>query len=177
MTDAGENGAKRETTFIKALRLVSKTDWKSLFMVLCAVGGLAGAVWNKVEHLYHADESEDVQAGSYELVAGRIEELFVKFDSLERRVALCEAGAKSFPAVPPTPVTAPRPPAPAELAGPAMFLHLIPEVEEDPEFETEIRAMEIEAKYEKARLPPFEMLQQKREQDEETLDLFLEQAK
>jgi len=76
-----EDSAKREPLVLRILKLLVSVDWKSMLLLISFVGGVGGAVWNKVEGLINEKRTERVQEGTYEALAQRIDELYARCES------------------------------------------------------------------------------------------------
>jgi len=78
-----DKDTKKEALPIRILQLLARIDWKAILLILTASTGAIGAAWNKAEEWINEARSERVQQGTYELLAGRIDELY-------ERVGACE---------------------------------------------------------------------------------------
>ena len=152
-------------TMTRILSCLERTDWRSLLLVLTALTGAMGFAWNKVElyvQQYRAAEIEQVArntdaaaGGAYEALATRIDELFVKVESLEKKARIQTHYV---------PITTDSPP-----------------VEEPITIADEVREVIAEAKpklvsdrYPSARLPEFKQVQQAAQND---LGQFIDNVK
>ncbi len=125
-----DNNGKKEGKLLRALRYLSRIDWKGIALVLTAVGGLSGALWNKAEAWIYEQRTERTQGGAYALLARRVDELY-------QRVEACE----------------PRLDEPAEASAPVEAHALAdgpPAVPTPP----------VGVEYERARLPAFQIIQE-----------------
>lgn len=169
----------------KALRLVSKTDWRSLLLLITALTGALGFVWNKVE-LYvqqaMADEvaldtkaNKEAAGGAYEALATRLDELFFKVEGLEAKL---NVKADYVPVEPTVPEPKPEPDAVADepvatAAGggvgdtTAELVGSIMKREKPPE--------PVSKKFSRARLPEYNSIQQQAQQGE--LEDFISEVK
>lgn len=153
---------KKEGMLLRALKLVAKTDWKSMVVLLTMFGGGAGYVVDWFDDI----RTDRTQEGAYDLLATRLEELAV-------RVEACEADKLPAPMPKPAPVpkVAVKPEkvsaiAPVGAGGGATEAVAVAAPTSEPE----------PKKYEKARLPAFQQITQRANQQVE-LEQFIQKVK
>jgi len=73
----------KEPLILRCLKTMAAIDWKALALVLAALAGFGGAIWNKVDALIEHALAARTQQGSYEVLAAHIEELDSRLDALE----------------------------------------------------------------------------------------------
>lgn len=159
---------KQESGVLGMLRLAGKVDWRSMLLILTALAGAGGAVWNKIE-LYlqeyqqqqievQAQNSDAATGGAYDALATRLDELFMRIEALEAANAIRSHYV-------PIPVTENIPPLPKTI-----------DLREDPDnvVPVEPPPEPVSKRFKNARLPEFQAVQQAARQD---LEQFLEQVK
>jgi hypothetical protein len=133
----------KDPLILRCIKALAAVDWKALALVLAALAGFGGAIWNRVDAIIEKAMASRTQQGVYELLAGRLDEVALRLDKLEK------AHAIEAPAVgPPTPSPALRPPVAPEEHG-----ALAPVVGE-----TAV-AVDV-SEFKAARLPSFQQVQQ-----------------
>lgn len=166
-----------ESGVFKALRLISKTDWRSLLLLVTALTGALGFAWNKVElyiqqgvtaeNTLEAKSTKEAAGGAYEVMATRLDELFFKVEALEQKLNMRVDYVPVEPVVPET--TMPEKPDKPEPATVATAVVDEPEAagggaETTAEVVGSIMGGEkpapVSKKFSRARLPEFDVIQQ-----------------
>ena len=143
---------------IRVLKLLAKIDWKAMALVLGALGGCTGAVWNSVDSWLTGLRQDRMQRGTYGLLSTRIDELYERVEVCEE-LLLDEPEAGSIddgagmPHPPGVAVSEEEAPVPVEVT---------PQSPPEP------------VAYKKARLPEYGAIQQAARDD---LDGFMEEMK
>lgn len=192
MTDPQENTPEESGVF-KALRLLAKTDWRSMLLVLTALTGALGFAWNKVELYLQASTAEsvaldtratkDASGGAYDVVATRLEELFFKVDALEKRLNMQTHYVPVQPDVPETLTPTTKAMAKTTKPDKPVVLEDAPMVGGGAPATTEIvgsimgdkKPEPVSKRFERARLPDFNVIQQQAKEAE--LDSFISEVK
>jgi hypothetical protein len=173
-----------ESGVFRALKLVAKTDWKSMLLLITALTGAGGFVWNKVE-LYvqqynqkqtdadaakQVQQNQEVAGGAYDAMATRLDELFMKVEALEHKArVVTEYVPVTLEVPPPKPdpvaveVAADEPP-PAKMKAKVATAPQAPPAKPEP----------VSKRFTKARLPEFNAVQAAAEVD---LAEFIEEVK
>jgi hypothetical protein len=171
---------QEESEVVEALKLATKIDWKGIALILTALVGAGGAVWNKAEMYfqnYQQRQTAQVQqaatGGAYEAMATRLDELFMRIEALE-------AKAKVQTEYVPVETVPPPPSALGAGAGAAPDpVEAVAEADETPEPPPDAVAPEpkpepVSKRFSRARLPEFEAVQQAARQD---LEEFIKEVK
>jgi hypothetical protein len=142
-----ETIATQEKTplILRILQTVAKIDWKALALVIAALGGATGAIWNKVDSMLDKALTLRMQQGVYETLAKKLGEIDIRLASLEKAHEPKSPGKRIKH------VEAPK----ASDAPAAIMLMDISPAE----------------KFEAARLPSFKMIQKKAESKENQIIL------
>ena len=130
---------------LRILQAVAKIDWKALALVIAALGGATGAIWNKVDSMLEKAITLRTQQGVYETLAKKLGEIDIRLASLEK------AHEPKIPGKKAKPMEAPK----ASDAPAAIMLMGISPAE----------------KFEAAKLPSFKMIQKKAESKENPIIL------
>ena len=87
---------QEESEVVEVMKLATKIDWKGMALILTALMGAGGAIWNKVElyiqNYQQRQTQQQVQTtdaaagGAYEAIATRLDELFLKVEVLEAKM-------------------------------------------------------------------------------------------
>jgi len=172
-----------ESGVFKALRLISKTDWRSLLLLVTALTGALGFAWNKVElyiqqgvtaeNTLEAKSTKEAAGGAYEVMATRLDELFFKVEALEQRLNMRVDYVPVAPDLPEpgvvTTTTTESPPPKPEPATVATAVADEPEAagggaETTAEVVGSImggkKPAPVSKKFSRARLPEFDVIQQ-----------------
>ena len=138
----------------RCLKLMARVDWRGLAIVLAALAGIGGAIWNKLDAAIEKALAARTQQGVYEVLANKLDDVALRLAAIEASHAI---DGKALPQPkPPTlmqPVRgsetgkAPAPPLPAA----AMIV-----VDADGVPDTTFGA---------AKLPSFQTIQKRAEQD------------
>lgn len=172
-----------ESEAVEALKLATKIDWKSIALIITALAGAGGAVWNKVElaiQNYQQKQTEQqvkttdaAAGGAYEAMATRLDELFMRIEALEQKTKV-ETHYIPVEAVPPAPSS-------MGVGGGAASEPVAALADEDetpepeaPPVEPEPKPEPVSKRFSKARLPEFEAVQQAARQD---LEQFIKEVK
>jgi hypothetical protein len=105
----------KEPLILRCLKAMAGIDWKALALVLAAIGGFGGAIWNKIDSIIDRALAARTQQGVYEALAQRMDEMSVRVNALE----VAHAPKPPLPARIPTKAEPPPPevsPATAEAA-------------------------------------------------------------
>jgi len=78
---------KPGNTLLKALSILAKIDWRSAALVLAALGGVFGAVCNRVDQYADKLLTTQTQKGAYEVLAARVDEILIRLDVIEGKPA------------------------------------------------------------------------------------------
>lgn len=127
----------------RCLKLMARVDWRGLALVLAALAGIGGAVWNKLDAMVDKALTARTQQGVYEVLA-------TKLDDMSVRLAALEAAHVAKPE-PPTP-TVPNKPIPGSESGRAP-------APKPPDAVTVTANAVPEVAYKSARLPSFQAIQ------------------
>lgn len=126
----------KEPLILRCLKAMAGIDWKALALVLAAIGGFGGAIWNKIDSIIDRALAARTQQGVYEALAQRLDEVSTRLNALER-------------------VHAPKPPVPAS----------VPMKAEPPPPEVSPATVETDSvphvQFKAARLPSFQAIQQR----------------
>lgn len=102
MTDSNEEGkSKTDGRLLRALRYISKTDWKSLALMISLTVGAGGSTCNAAWTWVNDLRAGRANAGTYDLLATRINELAVRIEACEAKTApvVIEAAPVPAPAI------------------------------------------------------------------------------
>jgi len=77
MSDNEEKGV------VGAVKSLAKVDWKSLAIIVTALTGALGFAWNKVEMYVEQHVQRTASAGTYQVIAKRVDELYQRVETLE----------------------------------------------------------------------------------------------
>ena len=172
-----------ESEVVEALKLATKIDWKAVALILTALTGAGGAIWNKVElYIQQYQQREVAQAtkttnaaagGAYEAMATRLDELFMRIEALEEKARITTEYVP-VEEVPPPPRAfgrgggaAPEPV--AALDGEEAAEEVDVALEAPP-----AGPEPVSKRFKRARLPEFEAVQQAAQQD---LEQFIKEVK
>jgi len=170
-----------ESGIFKALKLVAKTDWKSMLLLMTALTGALGFVWNKVE-LYvqeynnkqiEAAQTQKVKAnqavnsGAYEALATRLDELFLKVEALETK-------ARVKTEYVPVSLDVPDPPVVIDTSLPKKEKHKAKAAVATVPLAPPAKPEPVSKRFTKARLPEFDAVQAAVEVD---LEEFIKEVK
>jgi len=141
---------KQDPLILRCLKAAAGIDWKALALVLAALGGLGGAIWNRVDSWVEKALAARTQQGVYEVLAQRMDEISARLEALEathtiKGVAPTHTSTKAEPTVTQVATTVPVKATPVLNALEKRVLLLAPE------------AMQ----FKRARLPSFQILQQR----------------
>lgn len=161
--------------------ILTKTDWKGIAMLVAALTGALGFVWNKVELYFQNDRTstnEVATEGAYDTVATRLDELFFKIEILEKtnRVETHYTPPDTvkdeplevvpIPELPPkAKMKAKAKPQPKPSSAPAMPI----EKPSDP------KQQHVSKRFERARLPEFKAVQKAAADDK--ADKFIQEVR
>lgn len=146
--------APTDRWYERCLKLMARVDWRGLAIVIAAVAGIVGAVWNKLDAAIEKALAARTQQGVYEVLANKLDDVALRLTALE--AAHVPDGKVVPQPMPPKPVKpipgsesgrAPTPPAPAA----AMVM-----VDADGVPDTTFGA---------AKLPSFQTIQQRAKED------------
>lgn len=126
----------KEPTILRCIKALAGVDWKAMAIVVAALAGLGGAIWNRVDALAEKVLASRTQQGVYELLAQRL-------DTVDQRLGAVE---KALEGKPPTPAL-----------NPEHGRLLVPQ--------TKAAALPMPAPTKAALLPPFETIQQSARED------------
>ena len=79
---------KQDPLILRCLKAAAGIDWKALALVLAALGGLGGAIWNRVDSWVEKALAARTQQGVYEVLAQRMEEMSTRLEALETAHAI-----------------------------------------------------------------------------------------
>jgi len=101
---------------VRCLKLLARTDWKGVALTLAALGGIGGAIWNKVDSVVDKALASKTQQGVYVVLASKLDDISVRLTALE--AAHAGFGKIPMPMGPSKPVT-PDNPVPGSESGQA----------------------------------------------------------
>lgn len=137
----------------RCLKLMARVDWRGLALVLAALAGIGGAIWNRLDSIVERALAARTQQGVYEVLA-------TKIDDISLRLASLEATHVPTPAVPaPTPA-APDEPVPGSKSG------RVPSSMRPPDAAVVMIDAVPEVTYKAARLPSFQTIQRRAQDDD-----------
>ncbi len=88
MTEGKKEGkGKTDGRLLRALRYISKTDWKSLALLISLFGGAGGSACNAAWTWLNDLQVGRTNAGTYDLLATRINELATRVEACEAQTA------------------------------------------------------------------------------------------
>jgi hypothetical protein len=92
----------------RCLKLMARVDWRGLAIVIAAVAGIVGAVWNKLDAAVDKALAARTQQGVYEVLAAKLDDVALRLTTLEaKHLAEGKTGAPVKP--PATPRDKPVP--------------------------------------------------------------------
>lgn len=150
MSDAEPKDNPKDPLILRCLKAAARVDWRAMLLVLAAIGGFGGAIWNRVDAVLEKAIQGRTQQGVYELLATRMDELSARLEKIEL------AHAIESPATPKRldkPAPAPMPVEHGSLPSPVVSEAMAATV------------MVTEPEYKAANLPSFDQIQQSAKQD------------
>lgn len=107
-TDLEDSGLLAKGTdkwYERCLKLMARVDWRGLAIVLAAVAGIVGAVWNKLDAVVEKALAARTQQGVYEVLADKLDDLSARLVALEgMHAAKGEAPRPATPRSPDKPI-------------------------------------------------------------------------
>jgi len=73
----------KEPLILRCLKAAAGVDWKAMAIVLAALAGFGGAIWNKVDAIVDRALAARTQQGVYEILVQRLDEMGQRLDALE----------------------------------------------------------------------------------------------
>lgn len=148
--ESGSGDLVKDPLILRCLKVMAGIDWKALAIVLAALAGLGGAIWNRVDATIEKALAAKTQQGVYELLATKLDDVASRLDKLE----------KAHVVVPVPPVLVPKQPSPIKpqppvLPSPVEQGSLIPTSET-----MAATVVVVEPMFQAIRLPSFEQVQQ-----------------
>jgi hypothetical protein len=137
---------KQDPLILRCLKAAAGIDWKALALVLAALGGLGGAIWNRVDAFVEKAIAARTQQGVYEVLAQRMEEMSTRLEVLETLHTV-----KAPVPLPKPPVRGATPEPVEETAVPATAVDAV-----------RFRSMQ----FKKSQLPSFQFLQKRAVDDD-----------
>jgi hypothetical protein len=95
----------------RCLKLMARVDWRGLAIVLAAVAGIGGAIWNKLDAAIEKALAARTQQGIYEVLANKLDDVALRLTALEA------AHVTKGTIAPPKPPSAPMQPIPGSETG------------------------------------------------------------
>ena len=88
----------KEPLILRCIRACAGVDWKAMAIVLAALGGFGGAVWNKIDSIVEKTMVARTQQGVYDLLAQRMDNMDKRLGEIEtvlvKKTASTELGSK-----------------------------------------------------------------------------------
>jgi len=75
--------APTDKWYERCLKLAARVDWRGLALVLAALAGIGGAVWNKLDSIVEKTLTARTQQGVYEVLASKLDDMSARIESLE----------------------------------------------------------------------------------------------
>ena len=150
---ATESG--KESLAERCLKLAAAVDWRGFTIVLAALAGIGGAIWNKVDAMVEKALAARTQQGVYELLAEKLDDVSARLATLEASHTIEVKGK-------------PGKEVPGSKSGKATPKHA-PDVAMATVIAVDAHAttpMAVEPTFKAARLPSFQTIQQHAQTDE-----------
>ena len=103
----------KDPLILRCIKALANVDWKAMAIVLAALAGFGGAIWNKVDALFEKALQLRTQRGVYEVLAEKLDAVAERLEKIElappaQRDVAFAAAAMGAPAPEPEPSPAKR---------------------------------------------------------------------
>jgi len=75
---------QKDPLVLRCIKELASVDWKSMLLVLAALAGFGGAVWNRVDSVIEKAFQVRMQKGLYEVLGQKLDDVSLRLSVLEK---------------------------------------------------------------------------------------------